>query len=319
VRRAGFTLIEMMAVALLTAVVLAAAANFYIHLSGASRDAVEGVRADRRAVAVVDRVSRDLENAVLLKKPPDVDPLAYPWLFLAEAEGPLGAERLKFVSRGRLPRVSALRESDLEMVGYWLEDRGDGSFTLLRWSAPHLPDQLVRDFPADDDPGVSVLAEGVAAFGVELVGETGDWVANWDSSQLVESSELPLAARVSVQLLPEAPDGTPLPVDDPGQPEGGPEVVMREVLLPLRPLDLESLRNPDAKKGDEDKDQDDDTEGDSDGDSAADGSSQCTTVGQCLAAHPEITKGLDSVTRGILANMAGDCVKDVAVPLPGCR
>jgi hypothetical protein len=42
-------------VALLTALAFAAAVNFYIDLSTASRGAIERVRGDRRAVALLDR------------------------------------------------------------------------------------------------------------------------------------------------------------------------------------------------------------------------------------------------------------------------
>src|SRR4029453_16162836 len=47
VRRGGFTLLEMMAVALLTALVFAAAVNFYIDLSTASRGGIERGGGDR--------------------------------------------------------------------------------------------------------------------------------------------------------------------------------------------------------------------------------------------------------------------------------
>jgi prepilin-type N-terminal cleavage/methylation domain-containing protein len=229
----GFTLIEVMAVMLLTGLVLTGVFRFYADLAEASRAASERLRTDRRAAAVVDRIARDLESAVLEKRPAEQDPLGWPWLFLAEdATRELGAQRLKFVSRGRLPRASALRESDLEVVAYFLAPREDGAFDLVRSSHPRLPESLDRSFPRADDPGSAVLSEGVAAFGVRLLSDQGAWLGEWDSSQLVESSELPLAAEIAVALLPGAEDA---PLDAEVE---EPELFVRRVLLPLRPLDV---------------------------------------------------------------------------------
>jgi prepilin-type N-terminal cleavage/methylation domain-containing protein len=321
---AGFTLIEMMAVALLTAIVLAAAADFYIDLSTASRAAIERVRGERRAVAVLDRVARDLESSVLVKKPEELDPLAHPWLFLADNAGELGAERLQFVTRGRVPRVSALRESDLERVAYWLNEREGGGFDLVRWSHPQLPDALVREFPAGDDPGAAVLAEGVAAFGVRLLGEAGEWVEGWDSSLLVESSELPVAAEISIVLLPEAEDGTPLELDPALAEDAEPRISTRRVILPLRPRDVEKELNPEAggegDAADEEDDDDEDGEGGDDEDLAGDGEG-CVTVAQCIALNQDLFNELDDPTRETIQGMGALCFKDVGIGLPvvGCE
>jgi hypothetical protein len=252
-------------------------------------------------VAILDRVARDLESSVLVKKPAELDPLAHPWLFLADGSGDLGADRMQFVTRGRVLRVSALRESDLERVAYWLDAREDGSFDLVRWSHPQLPESLVREFPRDDDPGAAVLAEGVAAFGVRFLGEAGEWVTAWDSSQIVESSELPLAAEISIELLPEAEDGTPLEVD-PSLPEDAePRIATRRVLLPLRPRDVEKELDPDADQNADDQGEDEEDGEDGEGeDQAGEEGESCVTVVQ---------------------GMAGLCFKDVGIGLPvvGCE
>jgi type II secretory pathway component PulJ len=318
-------LIEMMAVALLTAIVLAAAADFYIDLSNASRAAIERVRGERRAVAILDRLARDLESSVLVKKPSELDPLAHPWLFLAEGAGDLGAERLLFVSRGRLARVSALRESDLERVAYWLVERDEGGYDLVRWSHPQLPEGLDRSFPAGDDPASAVLAEGVEAFGVRLLGEAGEWVTSWDSSQVVESSELPLAAEISIVLLPEAEDGTPLEVDPNAEEGAGPRIVARRVLLPLRPRDVEKELNPEADGAAEDDDDEDDDDEDDDGedddDLAGDGDESCITVAQCIAINQDLFNDLPPETQQTIQSMAGRCFRDTGIGLPvvGCE
>ena len=116
-RRSGFTLIEMMVVVVFTAITLVVAVDFFMDLTRASQAAMESTRTGRRATGILDRVSRDLQSAVLVVKPEEVDPLEHDWLFLAEegSDG-LGAERLLFVSRGRISRASDVHESDLELL-----------------------------------------------------------------------------------------------------------------------------------------------------------------------------------------------------------
>jgi type II secretory pathway component PulJ len=331
-RRGGFTLLEMMAVAILTALVFAAAVNFYIDLSTASRGAIERVRGDRRAVALLDRVAHDLESAVLVKRPEEVaDPLAYPWVFRAEESGELGAERLLFVSRGRLPRASALRESDLEMVAYWLEDPGDGTRALVRWSLPHLPESLLLAVPAADDPGTAVLAEGIAAFGVRLLDAQGAWVTSWDSSQLKESGELPLAAEISIALLPEDQEGN-LREADPAAEEPELLVVTRRVMLPLRPRDLEKERDPDGSGAEDEEGEEDEEGADANGNGIPDdeeeegdqaGSAECMTVAQCVALNRALFDEAPPALQQQILSLSGACYRDVAgaisVPVVGCQ
>lgn len=311
-RRRGFTLIEMMAVVLLTTIVLSAAVAFYIDLATASRAATQRVRGDRRAVALLDRVARDLQSTVLIKKPPETDPLAWPWLFLAEApDGELGAQRLKFVSRGRLPRATAVYESDLEVVAYALVQRPDVGFDLVRWTSPRLPEGLDRSFPAAHDPGALVLAEGVAAFGVRLLGDTGEWTDAWDSSTLVDSAELPLAAEVSVALLREDDEGA-FVVDETGLAEP-PLVLSRQVLLPVRPLESETVFAS-AEDGAEDED-DEDEEGDEEEEAA-----DCVTVAQCRGRFPDAFAAVlaeDPALEAVLTSIAGQCYGETGLSIPG--
>jgi type II secretory pathway component PulJ len=102
-RRAAFTLLEVLAVVLLTALVLGVALNFTVDLSRASTRATEGTRSFRRALAVLDHVARDLERTVLLQKADETDPLDHPWVFLAEVRGGgPGADHLRSAMSGRI-------------------------------------------------------------------------------------------------------------------------------------------------------------------------------------------------------------------------
>ena len=82
---AAFTLIEMLASIFLTSIVISVAVGFYINLSRATEAATLRLRESRHAATILDRVARDLQSALLLVKPADMDPLEHPWIFLAEA------------------------------------------------------------------------------------------------------------------------------------------------------------------------------------------------------------------------------------------
>lgn len=305
-RRAGFTLLEVIAVVLLTGILITFTTNFYLDLSAQSRAAVERARNTRRAVVLLDRVARDLESAMLVKKPAGRDPLEHPWLFLAEADDPdQGAGRLKFSSHGHRPRSPQAAESDVEMVAWMLAPGPSGrDFELRRWSSPHLPPGRDLAFPSleDGDP----VAEGIAGFGVFLIGEDGERVARWDSSTLTESSALPLTAEIQVSLFADEESDTVV----------GPFV--RRVSLPLRPLDLEAqleAAGAGAPGGvDTDGDGIPDAEEDEDGDGIPDPEDDDVATGddeggmtaaECFALNPQLAGLLAGVPDEVVKSMQG--------------
>ena len=285
-RDVGFTLIEMLVVTLLTATVMVFAANFYLQLTTSSTHAAELTREGRRGTALIDRVARDLESAFLVRKPPEVDPLEHPWLFLAESRDRSGAERIKFSSRSHLPRATAIHESDLAVVAYWLSpsEEEDG-FDLMRWSSTALPEGLDRSFPRRDDAGVQLLASGLASFGVRFMDEGGQWVNEWDSSTLVESGELPVAAEIEISLLPLDPEA-----------REEPEAFARRVLMPVRPLDLAEVTEEVLADEEDPTDED------------------CVTIAQCREANPQVEPliaGLPEESRQALESIPpGECYAD---------
>ena len=231
----GFSLIELLAVVALIAGLMIFAVNFYLDITRASAAATQHTRESRRAIALLDRIARDLEATVLVSKPEELDPLYHPWVFVAEdrvgGAGAEGADHLRFITRSRVLRSSAVHESDFEVVSYALRGADDRGTELLRWSSPRLPEELDRSFPAADGEGAALFADELASFGVKFLDDEGDWRSEWDSSTLVDSSELPVAAEISVAILP--------PSDAIGEEE--PDVYRRQVLLPVRPLAPEAL------------------------------------------------------------------------------
>ena len=293
-RRSGFTLIEMLAVLGFTALLMLFAANFYLEITRSSETATERTRGSRRAVAVLDRIARDLEAAVLVKKPEDVDPLSHPWLFLAEDRGGSeGADHLKFTTRSRIPRSTALHESDYEVVAYFLREGEEGGVELLRWSSPRLPEELDRSFPASEMEGALLFAGDLASFGVRFMDEESEWKSEWDSSTLVDSSELPLAAEISLAILPE---GDRLDEEEP-------EVYLRRVLLPVRPLDLEALLGASTEADAEEEEEDE----------------ECVTVSECLERNGVSLDELRDSDPGLYSSIdsiLGFCFSEHADSLP---
>ncbi len=237
--RGAFTLLEVLAVVALTTIVIAAVLNHYVNLNRASERAQRQTQDVRRSAALLDRVARDLEGAVLFRKPEEVDPLFHPWRFFAYGEnGSEGADHLLFVRRGRRPRDDA-HESDLEVVAYALEPSEEGpGFALMRWTSPRLEDALTEDIPSRESDGALLLADGIGDFGVTFVDSVGERVEGWNSSTIEQSSTLPLAAEIRVAMLD--PDALEDDLIDPDSLRA----FERSVMLPVRELDLVELLDP---------------------------------------------------------------------------
>ena len=232
----AFTLLEVLAVLLLTSIVIGVALNHYIDLNRASERALGMTRSLRRAAALLDRVGRDLESAVLVQKPPEADPLSHPWIFYGDSlRDTEGADHLKFMTRGRRPWERDAKESDREVVVYTLRpsEADEGLYELMRWTSPRLGSELDRELPGDEADGAMLLTDGILEFGVTFISETGERTDRWDSSQLAQSGTLPSAVEIQVAL------------DDPALSEDtDPLFHTRTVLLPVRPLDFEELLDP---------------------------------------------------------------------------
>jgi type II secretory pathway pseudopilin PulG len=290
--RSGFTLFEVLGVLLVTALLLGAAISFFLNLTRQAVHATETTREVRRAAALIDRIAADLEHTLLVKKPADADPLSRPWLFVAESRySQTGAERgsdqIKFIRRD-LPRSSDGPASDIAMVAYTLQRSEDGpNFELRRWSTSELPDSLDREFPRSDDPASFLIADDLSYFALRFLDESRQWKDRWDSTQLVDSSELPIAVEIEVALA--APEGSAPDADS--ELDAEPIHYARAVELPLRPIDLETLLNP---KEEENVAQNQGEEGGANG----------KTVGECVNLSKIPRSGVAGLTDSDIATLA---------------
>jgi hypothetical protein len=84
------------------------------------------------------------------------------------------------------------------------------------------------------------IADGIASFALRFLDDQGEWVTEWDSSLLLDSSELPIAVEIELQLATWDPVTEEMQVSPP---------YLRRALLPVRPLDLTTLLDPVAYNG----------------------------------------------------------------------
>ena len=295
----GFTLIELMAVVVCMGLVLGAAVSGYLDLSRSAQVAIESSGQAREAVGILDRMARDLEGAVLVVKREEEDRLGHPWMFYAEADSEAdGAQRLKFVTRSHRPRASDATDSDLATVSFVAEPGEDGALVLRRSLAPGLPEGFDRSFPRDESDGAQVLAEGLARFGMRFLTDEGALEASFDSTGIVHTDQLPLAVQIELAFADPDEDGAPA--------EGPPYV--RQVLLPLRPLDLEKELGGDAEDSADEEDEEDADEEEE----ASDG----MTVQQCLAANPSVLDGLDPE---VLESVKDQPISSVGLSAQDCQ
>ena len=230
--RFGFTLMETLAAVLITSLVVTFAMSAYIQIAETAELATQRLRDDLHATTILDRISSDLESAVLLVKPDEVDPLRHPWYFVAESRGAFdGSDALRFVSRKSRSYHGDQHSSDFAEIAYQIETDDDGLQTLYRWLAPGLPDEYEPVFPSTDDESSFILGEGLSGFALRFSNGEGEWVESWDSTLLTQSSLLPVSVEIRFDM--GVPDE-----NDSGTVEAR---FQRRVVLPMQPIDLDAM------------------------------------------------------------------------------
>lgn len=259
-RARGFTMIEVLAAVLLTSIVISVAVAFQINLGSSMKLSRERLRTERQAVALLDRISRDLMGAYFIQpKEGAAQSPQRPWIFLtareyAAEEAP--SDRLKFITRNYQSQGLDEHSSDLATIAYFLYPMEDlPAYELLRWRSTRLPVGYDPTFPAIDDPDTLVMGEGIASFGFTMVDHAGGEVTEWDSLRAGARQGLPFGVRIEIamqdpEVLEEARyndfDGAEFDAEfevELGEEpeESGLKTFSKLVVLPLRPLDWSFL------------------------------------------------------------------------------
>jgi len=258
----GFTMIEVLAAVLLTSIVISVAVSFQLNLGTTTTMARERLRTQRHAVALLDRISRDLAGAYFIAATDSAARKTNPWIFLSDRhfseDG--NADAIKFITRNYRPQDLDGHNSDLAVVAYYLNPMEDSrGYELMRWRQPHMPQVYDPTFPELDDPDADVVGENVAYFGLSMIDVTGAEVPEWNSSLKQGRAALPIGVTIEIAMLdpreinadPDADEHDDFDPDD----EDETNIYSKTVVLPLRPLDwtfLESEARAGAGTGSED-------------------------------------------------------------------
>jgi hypothetical protein len=252
----------------------------------------ERLRTQRQAVALLDRIARDLAGAYFIASPASASVGSNPWIFLSarhftEEEG--NSDAIKFITRNYRPQGLDGHHSDLAVVAYYLKPVEDGSgYQLMRWRKTHMPLAYDPRFPELDDPDADIIGENLASFALSMIDATGEEHLAWDSRGKRGRESLPVGVTIEIAMLDPnqiASDadanefkGDQNELDDfdsDGEAELQTNTYSKTVILPLRPLDwtfLESEARAAAyaadfeQQGEEDEEEEDMDEADDDGD-----------------------------------------------------
>ena len=227
----GFTLMETLAAVLMTSLVVTFAMSAYVQVADTAEQATLRLRDDLHATTILDRMADDLQSAVLLVKPDEVDPLRHPWYFVSESQSAFGgSDGVRFIGRRQRAYLDDEHSSDFAQIAYRIETDDEGLQTLYRQLAPGLPAEFEPAFPPIDDERSHVLGEGLSGFTLRFSNGDGEWVDAWDSTQLTQSSLLPISVEISFDM------GSPGEASD----EYGPRF-QRRVVMPMMPLALDAM------------------------------------------------------------------------------
>ena len=231
---AGFTLLEILVTIVITAMVMTVLFSAHQTFITAGRSIEDGSR-DRAARVVLDRIERELVGATLIVREEESDPLAHPYLFVGDdrALGESETDTLRFITQSALRPGATATAPGPQLVSYAVEQESADRLHLVRVAEP-VPAQMSKQISILDAPRV---AEDLATFKLRYQGEAG-LLDRWDSTEVEQLDQLPLAVEVTIQLWEDGPDGEAVAGDP----------FTRRVSLPIRPFAL-APDDPDAADG----------------------------------------------------------------------
>jgi type II secretory pathway component PulJ len=295
-RFAGFTLLEMLVVIGVTALLVATAVQAHLGIRRAQERAALGMERSRAAEVFLDRIERELSGTLLVVRGPSVRRRAHPYLFVGadRLEAGADADALRFVTRTPARATPLADAVGVRMITYQPRASEESGLELLR-EEKSLPDFMDK-YPVVEEGGVAL--DRIANFDITyLDGRSAEWLEEWDSTHIARLDRLPVAVEVAVVLEEEGGEQGEPPVT-------GPEH-LRTIPLPVRPVDLEALRDQGAAEETRDPNSPGESEGE-ETENAADPnqgsvSTRCVEVARCAdlagSAEPGFAATLEGVGR----------------------
>lgn len=193
-RRAGFTLIEVM----IATAVMAMISGMLWYSFAQTFKAIDRVQADsdmyRQARQVTSRVPGELAGAFLPTIPSPTSNVKYE--FIAEDDG--DTDRVRFLTIAHTKLYRDANESDQAEIEYFTETdpKHAGLHRIMR-RADAVPD----DRP-EEGGSTFVIAEGVKAFNLSFYDANKDaWVDYWDTTKIEHNARLPYSMRLTLTLV----------------------------------------------------------------------------------------------------------------------
>lgn len=126
-------------------------------------------------------------------------------LFREDSEG--AGERLTFTSFSHVRRVRDAKESDQNVLEYWVDsDPNDsGQMVLLRKEKVRIDENTGEDVILDDDDAYTdVLCTGVSKITFDYWNETDkEWDEEWDTDSVENGNKLPPRVRIRMTVAGE--------------------------------------------------------------------------------------------------------------------
>ena len=117
----------------------------------------------------------------------------------SESEG----DRLIFTSFPHMRRVRDAKESDQNVLTYWVDSDpgGSGQSVLLRRERARIDETTGEDISNDDQSFTDVLCTGVRDLTFDYWDENEkEWTEEWDSDSLETSNKLPPRVRIRMSI-----------------------------------------------------------------------------------------------------------------------
>jgi len=201
---AGFTLLEVMIALVITGLVLTMVYSSFSAVMETRERVTAATDTNMTARLVLSRMVREIESAFIVQRAEDAPPESRYTHFEGlqnEIDG-LAADRISFTTFAHTKRGVDADESDQAIISYEgaLFPADDGSEETLALIRREWRRVAAAGETQTYEPVPIPIAEGIAGFRLRFLEAGGDWVTEWDSTNLRTLDALPAAVEISLSL-----------------------------------------------------------------------------------------------------------------------